>query len=162
MVGQVTRVFPLSAELTLLTDKDARVPVYNVRTRQRAVAFGGVRGGAGPMLELRFLAADADVAPGDLWLTNGLDGIYPAGWPVGTVHAVERRPDSGFTRVLLTPATNGEGLRHVLLLAPPAAPARPAGEPKAAEPAADAAASAAAGHSADAVAGAAAGARPRP
>jgi rod shape-determining protein MreC len=123
VLGQVTRVYPLSAELTLLTDKDARVPVFNARTRQRAVAYGGARGAAGPMLEVRFLSADADVQAGDLWLTNGLDGIYPAGWPVGTATEVDRRADSGFTRVRLTPATTGEGVRHVLLLAPVRLPA---------------------------------------
>jgi rod shape-determining protein MreC len=123
VLGQVTRVYPLSAELMLLTDKDARVPVFNARTRQRAVAYGGAHGAAGPMLEVRFLSADADVQPGDLWLTNGLDGIYPAGWPVGTAVQIERRAQSGFTRVRLVPASTGDGVRHVLLLAPVPLPA---------------------------------------
>ncbi len=131
VLGQVTRVYPLSAELMLVTDKDARVPVFNARTRQRAVAYGGARGAAGPMLEVRFLAADADVQAGDLWLTNGLDGVYPAGWPVGTATEVDRRAESGFTRVRLVPASTGEGVRHVLLLAPVPLPA---GTGDAAEP----------------------------
>ncbi|MBI3157035.1 MAG: rod shape-determining protein MreC [Burkholderiales bacterium] len=135
VLGQVTRLYPWSAELTLLTDDEARVPVVNARTGLRAVAYGGAGGAAGAMLELRFLAANADVQPGDVWLTNGLDGIYPAGWPVGTAAAVERRPDSGFTRVLLTPATTGEGVRHLLLLAPSLPPPAGAGAGPVATPA---------------------------
>ncbi|MCL4737053.1 MAG: rod shape-determining protein MreC [Burkholderiaceae bacterium] len=127
VLGQVTRLYPWSSELTLLTDADSRVPVVNARTGLRAVAYGGAGVGGVGLLELRFLAADADVVPGDAWLTNGLDGVYPAGWPVGTAAEVQRRRDSGFTRVLLTPATTGEGVRHLLLLAPAApAPATPA------------------------------------
>lgn len=139
VLGQVTRLYPWSAELTLLTDDESRVPVVNARTGLRAVAYGGAGGGRAAMLELRFLAADADVAPGDVWLTNGLDGVYPAGWPVGTAAAVQRRPDSGFTRVLLTPATTGEGVRHLLLLAPVAAEPAVEGSPEGMAPQAAAA-----------------------
>lgn len=129
VLGQVTRLYPWSSELSLLTDADSRVPVVNARTGLRAVAYGGAGVGGGGLLELRFLAADADVVPGDAWLTNGLDGVYPAGWPVGTAAAVQRRRDSGFTRVLLTPAATGEGVHHLLLLAP-VAPAAAVGSMK--------------------------------
>lgn len=40
VVGQVTRVFPFSAEITLITDKDQVVPVQIVRSGQRSVVFG--------------------------------------------------------------------------------------------------------------------------
>ncbi|KPF95556.1 rod shape-determining protein MreC, partial [beta proteobacterium AAP121] len=62
-----------------------------------------------------------------------LDGVYPPGLPVARVAAVERRVESGFARVLLTPAALADGVRHVLVLEPMAAllPARP--EPEAAE-----------------------------
>lgn len=118
VLGQITRVYPLSAELTLLTDRDAAIPVLNRRTRQRAAAFGGVRGPDGAMMELRFLSANADVQPGDLLETSGLDGLYPPGLPVARVASVERRVEGGFARVLLTPAAPGDGVRHVLVLEP--------------------------------------------
>lgn len=120
VLGQVTRVYPLSAEVTLLSDRDAAIPVLNRRTRQRAAAFGGVRGPDGAMMELRFMSANADVQAGDLLETSGLDGLYPPGLPVARVTAVERRVEGGFARVLLTPAAPGDGVRHVLVLEPTA------------------------------------------
>ena len=82
VLGQVTRVYPLSSEVTLLTDKDAAIPVLNARTQQRSAAFGGAGGGA---MELRFMSANADVQVGDLLRTSGVDGVYPPGLPVARV-----------------------------------------------------------------------------
>lgn len=118
VLGQVTRVYPLTAEVTLLTDRDAAIPVINTRTQQRSVAFGGAGGGANPGLELRFMAGNADVQAEDRLSTSGLDGVYPAGLPVARVTAVERRADSGFARIALAPAASPDGVRHVLVLEP--------------------------------------------
>jgi rod shape-determining protein MreC len=79
VLGQVTRLYPLTAEVTLLTDRDAAIPVLNTRTQQRSAAFGGAGGGANPTMELRFMAGNADVQPGDALVTSGIDGIYPPG-----------------------------------------------------------------------------------
>jgi rod shape-determining protein MreC len=121
VLGQVTRAYPLSSEVTLLSDRDAAIPVLNRRTRQRAAAFGGLRGDNGATMELRFLSANADVQVGDELETSGLDGIYPPGLKVATVSAVERRVEGGFARVQLVPAAAGDGIRHVLVLEPMAA-----------------------------------------
>ena len=118
VLGQVTRVYPLTAEVTLLTDRDAAIPVINTRTQQRSVAFGGAGGGANPGLELRFMAGNADVQAEDRLSTSGLDGVYPPGLPVARVTAVERRADSGFARIALSPAASPDGVRHVLVLEP--------------------------------------------
>lgn len=122
VLGQITRLYPLSAEVTLLSDRDAAIAVLNTRTGQRAAAFGGVRSAAEATMELRFVAANVDMAVGDLLQTTGLDGVYPAGLPVARVSSVERRAEGGFARVLLTPAVSGDGVRHVLVLDPAAAP----------------------------------------
>jgi rod shape-determining protein MreC len=130
VLGQVTRVYPLSSEVTLLTDKDAAIPVLNVRTQQRSAAYG-TAGGSG--LELRFMASNADVQVDDLLHTSGVDGVYPPGLRVAKVTAIERKVESGFARVTLTPAALPDGVRHVLLLEPlglqmPARPDAPADE----------------------------------
>jgi rod shape-determining protein MreC len=130
VLGQVTRVFALTSEVTLLADKDAAIPVLNVRTQQRAAAFGGVPGGA---MELRFTSANADVRQGDLLHTSGLDGVYPPGLPVAVVSSVERRVESGFARILLSPAAQPDGVRFVLVLEPAAAQLPPRPEPAAAD-----------------------------
>jgi rod shape-determining protein MreC len=123
VIGQVTRVYPHTAEVTLLADKDAGIPVLNTRTQQRGAAFGGVEGG----MELRFTSANADVKVGDRLDTSGLDGVYPPGLTVATVTSIERRVASGFARILLVPVANPDGVRHVLVLEPLSAqmPPRP-------------------------------------
>ena len=115
VLGQVTRVYPLSAEATLLTDKDAAIPVLNVRTQARSAAFGRA-GGAG--MELRFMAGNADVQVGDLLTTSGVDGVYPPGLPVARVTSVDRRVETSFARVGLAPVAAPDGVRHVLVLEP--------------------------------------------
>lgn len=127
VLGQVTRLYPLSAEVTLLTDRDAAIPVLNTRTQQRSAAFGGAGGGANPGIELRFMSGNADVLVGDVLITSGIDGVYPPGLQVAKVVAVERRVESGFARILLAPAASPDGVRHVLVLEPLAAqlPPRP-------------------------------------
>jgi rod shape-determining protein MreC len=117
VLGQVTRVYLQSSEVTLLTDRDAAIPVLNSRTRVRSVAYGGVTGSAGP-LEMRFMAGNADVQVGDLLTTSGVDGVYPAGLAVAKVTAVDRKADSGFARIALMPAAAADGVRHVLVLEP--------------------------------------------
>jgi rod shape-determining protein MreC len=118
LLGQVTRVYPLSAEVTLLTDRDISVPVLNLRTQQRSATSGGAGGGLNPGLELRFMAANADVQAGDPLVTSGLDGIYPPGLAVAKVQKVERRADSAFARIELEAAAQPGGVRHVLVLEP--------------------------------------------
>jgi rod shape-determining protein MreC len=115
VLGQITRVYPYSAEVTLLTDKEAAIPVLNARTQARSAAFGN---SAGAGLELRFMAGNADVQVGDVLSTSGVDGIYPAGVPVAKVVSVDRRVDSGFARIALTPLAEPDSVRHVLVLEP--------------------------------------------
>jgi rod shape-determining protein MreC len=133
VLGQVTRVYPLSAEVTLLTDKDAAIPVLNTRTQARSIAYG-LPGGAG--MELRFVAANADVQVGDALTTSGVDAVYPPGVPVATVTSVERKSDAGFARIGLKLVAAPDGVRHVLVLEPlgvqlPPKPVEPAAAPPA-------------------------------
>ena len=116
VLGQVTEVYPLSAVVTLLVDKDAAIPVLNTRNQQRGAAYGGAEGGSA--LELRFMAGNADVQVGDVLTTSGVDGVYPPGLAVARVVRVDRRSDAGFARILLAPAAALDNLRHLLVLEP--------------------------------------------
>lgn len=123
VVGQVTRVHPLVAEVTLITDQDHVVPVQVVRNGLRAIAFGG---GPSGMLELRFTAGNAEIQNGDRLVTSGIDGIYPAGLPVATVVRIERDAEHSFARVICRPAAGVDRGRFVLVLSDETArPARP-------------------------------------
>lgn len=129
VLGQVTRVMPLVSEVTLVTDRDHAIPVLNARTGARSVAYGDPKSKDGS-LELRFMAGNADVQPGDLLTTSGVDGVYPPGLPVAKVVKVERRGDAGFARISLAPAAVVDGARHVMVLGSLAQqlPPRPAPE----------------------------------
>jgi rod shape-determining protein MreC len=115
VLGQVTRVYPFHSELTLLTDKDASIPVLDLRTQQRYAAYGTSLGGG---LTLRFVADDADVKPGDLLVTSGVDGVYPPGIPVAKVTAVDRKGESGFARIDLATTAQPDSVRYALVLQP--------------------------------------------
>lgn len=130
VLGQVTRVHPLISEVTLLTDGEQVIPILNTRTGLRGVAYGDATSAIGGGLELRYMAANADVQAGDLLTTSGVDGVYPAGLPVGRVEKVERRADSAFARIVCKPLALVEGARHVMVLKPMGAqvPQRPAPE----------------------------------
>lgn len=122
VVGQVTRVFPLSAEITLITDKDQAVPVQVLRTGQRSVVFGTGDG----QVELRYLPANADIKEGDLLVTSGLDSTYLAGFPVARVTSIEQGNAYAFAQIRATPLAAVENFGEILILAPrqpqPAAP----------------------------------------
>jgi len=117
VLGQVTRVYPLVSEVTLITDRDHAIPVLNTRTGARGVAYGDASLHADAM-ELRFMAANADVANGDLLTTSGVDGVYPPGLPVARVEKVERRVDAVFARIYCVPLALVSGSGHVLVLEP--------------------------------------------
>ena len=113
VVGQVTRVHPLVSEVTLATDRDQAIPVQVVRNGLRAVAFGG---GASGTLELRFMAANADIQTNDRLVTSGIDGTYPPGLPVASVLRIERDAENAFARVVCRPAAGVDRGRFVLVL----------------------------------------------
>jgi rod shape-determining protein MreC len=116
VVGQVTRVYPLTAEVTLLTDRDQTIPVLNIRTGARNIASGDSLSGI-PLVELKFVPASADVKEGDLLTTSGIDGVYPAGLQVARISHIERRVDISFARIHAKPLADMNG-RHVLVLQP--------------------------------------------
>ena len=118
VLGQVTRVFPLVSEVTLLVDRDQAIPVLNIRTGARGVAYGDPVAGHGGGMELRFMPANADVREDDLLTTSGVDGLYPSGLPVARVVRVERRADSAFARIYCMPLAQVQGARHVVVLKP--------------------------------------------
>ena len=135
VLGQVTMVYPLVSEVTLIVDRDLAIPVLNVRTGARSVAYGDpvlTSSSSGSGLELRFMGSNADVQQGDLLTTSGVDGIYPPGLPVARVSRIERRAESAFAKIYCTPQALVTGARHVLVVKPVSSqiPARPPARPE--------------------------------
>ena len=123
VVGQVTRVYPTTAEVTLVTDKDHAVPVKVERSGVRSVLYGS---GTGKTPELRFMPPSADIRVGDRLVTSGLDGTYPAGLAVAQVLEVDRNTGQMFARITCAPLGGVDRSDALLVLAPgEALPPRP-------------------------------------
>jgi len=113
IVGQVTRVEPLSAEAILISDPNHATPVEVNRNGLRSIALGTGDSGT---LNLPFLPNNADVRPGDLLISSGLGGAFPSGYPVARVTNVERRPGEPFAAVSAEPTGALNREREVLLV----------------------------------------------
>ncbi len=120
VIGQVTRVHPIQAEVTLLTDRNQSIPVSVVRNGVRGVLYGVGRG----LLEMRHVLADVDIQPGDQLVTSGLDGVFVPGLPVATVTRVNRDQDA-FARIECEPLAAIERSVQVLVIGRAAYPPPP-------------------------------------
>jgi rod shape-determining protein MreC len=120
IVGQITHVYPLASEVTLITHKDHAVPVQVLRSGLRAVVFGA---GNISELTLRYMPMNADIVVGDELVTSGIDGTYPAGIRVAKVTKVERDPAYPFARIVAVPVAGIDKNRQLLIAtsAPPLA-----------------------------------------
>src|SRR6266704_1150266 len=123
VIGQVTRVYPLLSEVTLITDKEQRTPVQVVRNGLRAIIYGGGDRGT---LDLSYTAANADVLADDVLVTSGIDGTYPPGLPVAKVARIEQDAAYSFAKITCVPTAGTDQNRQVLVLSQelnlPAAP----------------------------------------
>lgn len=126
VVGQVMRAQVYSSEAILITDPDHAVPVEVVRNGMRTIAVGT---GKLDQLSLPFLTRNADVKAGDLLVTSGLGGRFPAGYPVGTVTSVDGSEGDAFLEVTAKPAASLDRLHEVLLVLPPAVAVEPKAAP---------------------------------
>ena len=113
VIGQVTRVYPLLAEVTLLTDKDQRTPVQVLRNGLRAIVYGGGDKGT---LELSYMTANADIQADDVLVTSGIDATYPPGLPVARVSRVERDASYSFAKISCVPTAGTDQNRQVMVL----------------------------------------------
>ena len=77
-------------------------------------------GGRNRPLRVLYLDRNSDIRTGDLLLTSGLAGRYPAGYPVARVTAVERNLSESFMSVAAEPTSHLGSEREVLLLWLPA------------------------------------------
>ena len=112
LVGQVTRVYPRSSEVTLVSSREQLTPVFVERTGQRGLAAGSGQN----QMELRYMPAQTDIRPGDRLLTSGIDRVYPAGMPVARVSRVSRSQSSPYLRVECLPLAWLDRSRAVLVL----------------------------------------------
>jgi len=111
LLGQVTETWPLTSQVTLITDKNQSVAVQIQRTGEHAVMFG-----TGDAAELRYLPHSTDIRPGDTLITSGLDGVLPAGINVARVVRVDNRSTSAFDQIDCTPTARVDREDQVLVI----------------------------------------------
>jgi len=113
VVGQVTAMGTFTSEATLLTEKDQSVPVMLTRNGLRAIAVGSGKDGS---IDVPFMPVSADIQNGDLFVTSGIDGTYPAGLVVARVTAVEKNSAYVFAKITARPAAGVDNHRFVRIL----------------------------------------------
>ncbi len=113
LIGQVTEVYTNSSIITLLTSKDQAAPVQDQRNGLRLIVSGV---GSDNLLEVRYLDMHADLKPGDLLTTSGIDGTYPPGIQVAQVLSVEQPRQTPFARAICQPIGHIGQHRYVLIL----------------------------------------------
>jgi len=111
--GQVARVGELTSEVILVSDGTHAIPVQINRNGLRTIAVGT---GDMTRLKLPYLSTSADVTAGDLLVTSGLGGGFPAGYPVGTIIGVKRDPAQSLAEVEVRPAAALDRSREVMFV----------------------------------------------
>jgi rod shape-determining protein MreC len=113
-VGRVVMTSPRAAKIQLLIDRNAAAGALIERSR----AQGVVTGTGEPRLRMDYVSEVSDVAVGDHVVTSGIDGIYPKGFVIGTVEAVEKS-GGGYRQILVRPAVDFSSLEEVLVVLTP-------------------------------------------
>lgn len=113
VMGQVIRTSRFSSIVLLITDADHALPVEVNRNGLRTIAAGT---GLSQELKLLYIPKNADIQVGDLLVTSGMDGRFPAGYPVAQVTLVRQDPDNPFTTVIAEPTARLDRSREVLLV----------------------------------------------
>jgi rod shape-determining protein MreC len=113
VIGQTTHVGPWSADAILITDPEHAIPVEIERTGLRTIAVGA---GDTASLALPYLPGNADVKAGDVLITSGLGGVFPAGYPVARVTEVHRDAVQPLAQVRAIPFASVDTDSEVVLV----------------------------------------------
>ena len=113
VMGQVIQVGPITSRVILINDSHSGIAVQNARNGMRAVAIGD---NYPDQLRLMYVPKTSDIKVGDIFITSGLGGHYPEGYPVGRVESVSNNPASQFATVYLKPSAHLDSSRQVLLV----------------------------------------------
>ncbi len=113
VLGQVVQVSPFSSDVLLITDASHSLPVQVNRNGLRTIARGT---GNINRLEVPYLPANTDIMEGDLLITSGLGGHFPAGYPVARISSITHQPGQPFSTIEAVPTAHLDRIREVLLV----------------------------------------------
>jgi rod shape-determining protein MreC len=112
LVGRIASVLPNAARIQLITDSSSRINVALQKSGAEASLNGSLTGD----LSLQSIPQDAKVEVGDIIITSGLGGDYPADLIVGQVSGVRRRPSELFQTASVQPVVDFSVLKVVLVI----------------------------------------------
>ncbi len=112
LAGRIVQVTATGARVSLVTDPVTRINVRVEPSRSAAVLTGSITGD----ITLEQIPQDADVSPGNLILTSGLGGNYPANIIVGQVTSVRSRENALFQSASVQPVTDFSDISIVLVI----------------------------------------------
>ena len=110
IVGKIVEVFPSTAQVQLINDKDSGVGALFGDTRTHGV----VRGTGDPEPRMDYVVNDDKVHAGEAILTSGEDRIFPKGLLIGAVAGTS--PAIPFQMIRVAPAARLDRLEDVLVL----------------------------------------------
>jgi rod shape-determining protein MreC len=113
VMGQIVNAGPLTSTAMLITDPNHAIPVQVNRNGLRSIALGI---GSLSALSLPHIPNNADIQLGDLLVTSGLGGRFPAGYPVAEVVEIVRNPGHAFAYIEARPLAHLNRSREVLLV----------------------------------------------
>lgn len=110
VIGKIVDVFPHTAEILLINDKDSGVGALFVTTRTHGV----VRGSGDPDPHMDYVINEEKVQAGQTILTSGEDKIFPKDLLIGTVESA--KPGNPFQSIRIAPAARLDRLEDVIVL----------------------------------------------
>jgi rod shape-determining protein MreC len=122
VVGRIVVSSARAAKVQLLIDLNAGAGALIERSRAQGVVAGAGDG----TLQMEYVSEVSDVVVGDTVVTSGIDGIYPKGFVIGRVEAIDKSGGSGYKRIVVRPAADASRLEEVLVVVTPP-PARETG-----------------------------------
>jgi len=113
VIGQVSQVGSTTSRVVLIVDASHGIPVRVQRNDAVAIVHGS---GAWDKLTVPFVQSNADLKEGDVLVTSGLGGHFPAGYPVATISRFEFQEGELYANVTATPTAELDKSRYLLLL----------------------------------------------
>lgn len=116
LVGRITAVSPLTAQVTLVTDERFGAGAV-VGEIGNSSALGVVSGmDDRELLEMRYVPGSTDVQVGQAVFTTGQDGIYPAGVKLGEIVEVSGGSATASKTIYIKPSAQLNSMQEVAVL----------------------------------------------
>ena len=114
VVGRVVVPTLRTAKVQLLIDRNAAAGAIVERSRAQGVIIGG----GDDRLRMEYVSEVSDVIVGDVVITSGIDGIFPKGFVIGRVEAIEKN-GTAYKKITVKPAVDASSLEEVLIVVTP-------------------------------------------